>query len=498
LRITDAAGRVQTRDLEAYVDLALLDAGRSSFGVAIGQPSIAIEQAGSLSQPWVLAAEFARGIGPRTTVNAALASMPDLQRNALEVGVTQALGNWLVGSDLKCSAGESQGCSASLRFRRGSDPLQVRPGWRLEGALDARQGSYLDLLGPASAGDRAQLLLRAARSLSERYGVAFGLRAGWDELDGSDSVFSGQLSGRLGRRFSFRVGIERANGSETARDTRLVASISLLFDHASQSLQMDVDSLDSLQAARWQLNRGGMHGGYNATLGATRSDLGRNADAAVSYRHERFGADLSSSQVMPQFASSASETRLTLRSGVVFADGQFGMTERVIGAFGIVVPTDAAAAGTVYVNPVDADYLASSRGPGPAVLPSLRAYDARALVLSLPELAPDHDPGELFPVVLPGYKGGVLIHAGGAATVSIEARILNADGSPAELLSGQLEPDTGGAPLPVFAGRGGRLRASGLRAGRWTLVLNSRPQRRHTLIIPADALGTIPLGDMKP
>jgi outer membrane usher protein FimD/PapC len=241
-----------------------------------------------------------------------------------------------------------------------------------------------------------------------------------------------------------------------------------------------------------------MHGGYNATLGATHSQRGSNADAAASYRHERFGADLSSSRAMPDFAPAASETRLTLRSGLVYADGQFGITERVIGAFGIVVPTDSAAAGTVYVNPVDTDYLASSRGPGPAVVPNLRAYDARALVLSLPELAPDHDPGELFPVVLPGYKGGVLIHAGGAATISVEARIVNADGSPTELVSGQLEPDNGGQPLPVFAGRGGRLRASGLLAGRWTLILNTRPQRRHTLIIPADAQGRLELGELKP
>lgn len=498
LRITDAAGRQQIRQLQAFVDLSLLDHGRSRYQLALGQPQLAIDAAGRLSRPWTWAAEYAAGIGPVTTVNAAVASIPDLHRHAAQLGLTQAIGNWLVGTELACSAGGSQGCSANLRFRRGGDPLDLRPGWRLEGALSARQAAFADLLGPVAADDSAQLLLRAARSLSERYSVAIGVRAAWDEPGGASGVVSAQLSGRLGSRFSFRLGVERASGSELVRDTRLVLGIAMLFDRARQSVQFDADTFDHLQSTRWQLNRGGMHGGYNATLGASDGDFGSNADAAASYRHERFGADLSLSRALPMSGADSNESRLTLRSGLVYADGHFGMTERVLGGFGIVVPADRAAAGTLYVNPVDDDYLASSLGPGPAVVSTLRAYEPRALVLSLPDLAPDHDPGELFPVAMPGYKGGVLIRAGGAATVSLLARIVNADGTPAELLSGRLEPADGSAVIPVFAGRGGRLRASGLSAGRWTLVLDAHPSRRHELTIPDNAQGLIDLGELKP
>ena len=498
LRITDAAGREEVRQLQAFVDLSLLDAGRSRYRLALGQPQLAIDSAGQLSQPMTLAGEYALGIGPFTTVNAAAASIPDLNRHAAQLGLTRAIGNWLVGTEMACSVGGLRGCAGNLRFRRGGDPLDQGPGWRLEGALSARQADFADLLGPVAAGDSAQLLLRASRSLSERYSVALGVRASWEDAGDASGVVSAQLGGRLGRQLSFRVGVERASGNELLRDTRVVASIALLFDRSRQSVQLDADTLDDLRSTRWQLNRGGMHGGYNATLGASDGDFGSNADAAASYRHERFGADLSLSRAMPLLGADSSESRLTLRTGLVYADGHVGMTERVLGGFGIVVPVDSVAAGTVYVNPVDEDYLASSLGPGPAVVPTLRAYEARSLVLSLPELAPDHDPGELFPVAMPGYKGGVLIRAGGAAMVSLQARILNADGSPAELLSGQLVPADGADALPVFAGRGGRLRASGLSAGRWTLVLDVSPTRRHELIIPADAKGVVDLGDLKP
>ncbi len=498
LRITDAAGRVETRQLEAFVDLSLLDEGRSRFAIALGQPAIALDLDGRSARPWTVAAEYASGVGPRTTVGYALASMPDLQRHVGEIMLTQAIGRWLVAAQLGCSAGLSQGCLAGLRFRRGGDPRAARPGWRLEGALSMRQADYLDLLSPEAGGGRSQVLLRAARSLSERYSLALGLRAGRSDHAQTDALLSAQLGGRLGRNFSFRIGVERFHASGQPHDTRFTASLSLLFDRASQSLQWDADSLDALQSARWQLNRGGQRGGYSATLGGSRSELGDTADASGSYRHERFGVDLSLGESMPAVGTGARDTRLTVRSALVYADGHVGLTERVVGAFGVVVPSDPNAAGTVYVNPVDEDYIASSRGPGPAVVPNLRAYEARSLVLSLPDLAAGHDPGPLFPVVLPGYKGGVVIPAGGAATVSLGARLLDAEGQPLELVSGQLAPADGGEALPVFAGRGGRLRANGLRAGTWTLILNARPQQRQTLVIPADAHGLIELGDLRP
>jgi len=449
-------------------------------------------------QPWIIAVDYALGIGPFRTINAAVASIPELNRHSAQLGLTQAIGNWLLGTELSCLAGGSSACSANLRFRHVGDPLDIRSVWRLEGLLSTRQAAFTDLLGKPADGDSAQLLLRASRSLSERFSMALGARAAWGEQDGASGVLSTQFGGRLGQRFSFSLGVERTTGSDLVRDTRFVANIAMVFDQARQMVQFDADTLDNLQSTRWQLNRGGMHAGYNAALGLDRGDFGRNTDAAASYRHERFGSDLSLSRAIPDLGVESSESRLTLRTSLVYADGQLGLTERVLGSFGIVVPADSAAAGTIYVNPVDRDYLASSRGPGPAVVASLRAYEARALVLSLPDLAPDRDPGELFPVVLPGYKGGVLIRSGGTPTVSLQVRVLNDDGSPAEFLSGRMEPADGAAAQPVFVGRGGRLRASGLSTGRWTLVLETNSPRRHILIIPANAQGVIDLGDLKP
>lgn len=495
LRITDAAGRQQSRTLEAFVDLALLDEDRSRYAFSLGQPVIAVEDGDRLLQPWTLAADYARGIGPRTTLNAAAASMPALGRSAVELGLTQALGGWLVGSELACALGDARGCRGDLRFRRGGAPGEARPGWRYEGALGYRQAGFADLLGRPGSADSATLLLRGSRSLGAGYQLAFGARSAWSAAR-QDSVLSLQIGGRLLRNLGVRASVERVLGE--VDDTRYGLSLTWLYDHARQSLQIDSESTDQLIAARWQLNRNEQRGGYSASVGSSHSTQLDSSDAALSYRHERIGADLTLGRFAPSAGLAAQDTRLSLRSALVYADGEFGISERVLGAFAIIAPADPVAAGPVYVNPVDADYLASSLGPGPAVVPSLRAYDARPLVLVLPELARDHDPGELFPVVLPAYKGGVVVHAGGAPTLRIEARIVDADGQPVTMVSGSLQPESGGQPLPVFAGRDGRLRAAGLTPGRWTLVLDTRPRRQHAILLPADQRGVLDLGALKP
>lgn len=498
LEITDAAGRVQTRDLAAFVDLSLLDLGRSRYGFAIAQPRIAIQDEARLLYPWTVTAEYARGIGPATTAGISGAAMPELNRQMVELFLTRGVGRWLVGTRLRCAAGTANGCLADVQFRSSDGPNQSHPGWRLEGSLSAQQSGFSELIGSPTNVWRAQMQLRAGRSLGDRHALSVGLRLGRSESQPSDAEWSAQFGGRPSRQLSYRLGLEHYRGGSQPADTRITASITWLFDSNQQSARWAMDSRDHLQSVGWQLNRGGLHGGYDAFLEETISDLGRTLNASAGLRHERLGMDASYNNSRNDSDPAVQDLRLTARTAFVYADGAFGLTEQVSGAFGMVQPTDAAGAGTVYVNVVDDDYLASSRGPGPAVVANLRPYEARALVVSLPELAANHDPGPLFPVVQPGYKGGVLIPAGGAPTVSVVTTVLKANGMPLEMCPGQLVAETGGEPIPVFAGRGGRLRVNGLTAGVWTLTLNTTPKRIHRFVIPEQQSGLLELGELKP
>lgn len=497
LRLTDAAGRQEIRSLEAFVDLSLLDAGRSRFGLAAGRPILPLDSDGAPATPLVLAGEYAMGIGPRTTLSGGAAWIDALDRGAVNFGITRAMGQWLVAAQAACSVGAQSGCRGDLRFRRAPAATSAVGVWHYEGALGWRQAGFADVFGAASEEGSGQWLLRASRSIAERYSLALGTRGQWTAAGGSQGSLSALFGGRVGQQASLRLGLERSFGGVQSPTTRVVLSFTLLFDHARQSLQWDIEAPGARQTARWQLNRAGLHGGFNAALATSQGAQVDSREGSASYRHERFSTEVSLSEFHPEAGSVSAESRLSLRSALAFVDGQMALGERVLGGFAIVRPHDPVAAGTVYINPVDEDYLASSRGPGPALVSGLRPYEARALVLALPELAPDHDPGELFPVVQPGYKGGVLIQAGGAPQVRLQARILGLDGAPLAMVSGQLETQ-GQTPIPVFAGRGGVLRAAGLSPGQWQLVLQTQPPRRHAFQVTADSIGVLDLGDLTP
>ncbi len=497
LRITDAAGRTESRFIEAFVDLALLEAGRVRHSVSVGQIALPALLDNAIVQPWVLAADYSRGLGPRTTFGLGAASIPELQQHNIAISLTQAWGRWLTGAALACAHGNTQGCRADLRWRLAAD-ADAMPGWQHEGALGWRQSGYAELLSASAQGARTlQAQWRSSRTIRDRHQLTLGARAQWSGDPSSEYALSAQWASRFGRGLGLRIGIEQADVSGTV-DRRINVSFNWLFDEARQALQVEAESELSRYGARWQFNRQNQRGGYIANLGESRSDLGAVRDGAIGWRHERAGADLAIAQSSAPDGTASRDTRLAVRTALVFADGVFGITEQVQGSFALIDPWDSHAAGTVYVNPVEDDYLASSLGPGPAVVANLRAYEPRALALSLPELPADRDPGNLFPVVRPGYKGGAVVAAGGRPTIGLLLQIVDTSGKPLSMVAGQLLPEAGGNAMPVFVGRDGRLRAQGLIAGDWQLTLQTRPIRRHLLHIPADARGTIDLGTLSP
>jgi hypothetical protein len=225
LRITDAAGRQQTRTLEAYVDLALLDEDRSRYGLALGQPPLALDDQGTPVQPWGASAEYARGIGPRTTLAVAAASIPALQRHALELDLTQAIANWLFGVDLGCSIGQARGCRANLRFCRG--------GVRACGPAGSLGAS------PLAPGQLCRLLATQWRQCQPARVFICPILTVWLLRDSWNRATGNRTAVPVGGRLDAGLGTRRCRRDGARRPTRGDAELSLQFDQARRSLQLD-------------------------------------------------------------------------------------------------------------------------------------------------------------------------------------------------------------------------------------------------------------------
>ena len=53
-------------------------------------------------------------------------------------------------------------------------------------------------------------------------------------------------------------------------------------------------------------------------------------------------------------------------------------------------------------------------------------------------------------------------------------------------------------PVTIFTNRDGRFGAAGLRPGRWRLEMPTAPASVYILDVPANALGVVRAGDLKP
>jgi outer membrane usher protein len=501
LRVTDDAGRVQTRSLQTYVDFSLLDDGISRYSLALGYAPIALQRGpDQFDRPWILAAEHARGLR-LGTLGLAAVSAPELHYHAAELSWSQGWERHLWGAQLGCSHRESVGCRISVALRQ--DAVGGAQGWQHQVQADGWSSRWLDVVDAQPRGAAFAASWRAYRPLTERWQLALATQLRRQSGRREDAALGAQLSARLAGGWSLRLGLERTVQREnevTTGDFGVSINLGWLFDRARQSITVDYDSIDQAGSLAWQHARGGQSSGWSAGVLHSESPLATLQSASARLRAERWSGEASLARTDTEGRESR-ELGLLARTALVYAEGAFGVTERVNGGFAILQPA-AADVGPVYVNPYGEDFLASDRGPGPAVVNNLRPYQPRELAISMPSLPAGRDPGELLPNVVVPYKGGLRVALGGQRSINLQARVLDAQGEAVSMLPGTLRrldcAPVCSAPLPVFVGRGGRLTAMGLSPGRWTLELQGTSPRRHDFDVPVDTHDDIDLGELRP
>lgn len=501
VRITDDAGLVQTQTLQTYVDFSLLDEGISRFSLALGYPTIALQQGPEhFDRPWILAAEHARG-WRHGTLGVATVSVPEFGYHAAELAWSQGRERRLWGAQLGCSRGQATGCRISLALRQ--DAEEYAAGWQHQLQLDWWGPRWQDLIDEQPRGEAFAASWRAYRPLSDRWQLALATQLRQPANRREVAALGAQLSARLADGWSLRLGLERTLQREsgaTSGDVGVSINVGWLFDRARQSISADYSGIDRAGSLGWQNARGGQSGGWASGVVHSESPTTTLQAASARWHAERWSGEASFARTDAAGLGSR-EVRLLSRTALVYAEGAFGLTERVNGGFAILEPA-AADVGPVYVNPTGEDYLASDRGPGPAVVNNLRPYQPRELAISMPLLPVGRDPGELLPNLMAPYRGGLRVALGGQRSINLRALVLDASGEAVSMLAGTLrrldcEPGCP-PPLPVFVGRGGRLTAMGLSAGRWALDLQGSPPRRHIFEVSAETSDGLDLGELRP
>jgi outer membrane usher protein len=500
LVVQDDTGRNETIGLSFFSDTELLQPGLSIFSATAGFRRTGFGDFSSSEYDGnpTFSGFYQRGVTDRLTLGASLQADKDNQYATALAVVGTPIGLFgLEAAFDRSNVDDLQG-ALLISYRNAHRGYRGRQN-RLDVDFQIQSPRFSPLA-------RAGLQLNPYRyELNARYQFSLPL-----EIYGS--ITGAYSEGRGGQRdlATFSAGLARSFGrvnvslnygyrdNSSGSDHRGIFSITIPFasrqivrgtydtDRNRASIDYNLQAFEGLNQTRVQ-----------ATL--ARDDFGEAANIEVEHFSNRFRASLRHTADRTG-GLSVHHTDVVVTTGIGYADGVWAIGREADRGFVIVQPHPTLRGADVLVsNRYSAGPTASSGVFGPALVPLQRSYQPDSLEVEVPELRAGYDlgPGRLD--IRPGAASGYLWTIGSAASNTVLGRILRADGTPAQLLSGTLRPISGGeaVAVPFFTNRTGRMAASGVAPGRYSVIIAGTTRPVGEITVPENADGTINIGELR-
>lgn len=349
--------------------------------------------------------------------------------------------------------------------------------WQLSGSVS---GTYV-IGRDVETGDRYGVDVSLARNFGGN--LSAGLNAGYEQTTAAraESGIAGGFKAAL--RLSYRI--DQHSSIDATHDARYSQS-QLTYRHqegtgiGSWSAQAELDRTAS---------------------GGSDPD-GYGVNGAFSYTANRADISLSQHTGLAGLNTSNVEQRssVTAATALAFADGHVAVGRPVSNGFAIVTPHANLPESDVAIGASQASASATSDILGPALMGDVSPYSQMHVAIDVSNLPSGYDLGTGAFELRPGYKSGYALTVGSDYTVSVFGALLDAEGNPIQLLTGEAREDgkADSRVVTVFTNRAGKFAAQGLRPGRWVLDVATEPKTRFVLEIPKDTVGLFKAGTLKP
>lgn len=494
LLVDDALGRRELVVFDLYGGASLLDVGVTDFGVSAG----ALQEGG----------EFEYADTPAITGY--------VRRGVTDVLSLGAYGQWVDrrmlagatatwGSDFGLVevgvAGSHDGASGRSGYAASLDYVNevsiLDPDdTRFVVTSQAFSRDFQNAFERFARNPQAWRLAAQISSRLRRYTVNLGaafIKGRDDQADERAYDLSiGRSFGRLGLTFSLgRREIEFRDA-----ETRVGVSLTLgLGDRWNAQARYD-----SGESYREVLLRRSPTGELNDVSGGLRlsRDEGRDAlGGDLRYINNRFEAELISNRLAARTPGGPLTQESAWRASTLlaYADGSFGIGRPAREGFILARRHDSLKSSSLNLTDGNGRAIARAGWFGPAVAPIDRAYGVQRLELAVDPLPTGYDLGAGVISAFPGFGNGYAFTVGSDASRTVLGFLVNADGSPAALVSGVILPVNGPPPDPpraFFTNRAGRFVGDGLAPGRYRLVAGDRVMAEFE--IPQDSEGMIDVG----
>nr|WP_269808621.1 fimbria/pilus outer membrane usher protein [Enterovibrio nigricans] len=248
----------------------------------------------------------------------------------------------------------------------------------------------------------------------------------------------------------------------------------------------------------------GNTGGVSAFASIERDDdRDANINGSIDYTGNRFQARADHFTRFEDLSEDMRNhsTRLQLSSAIAFSGDNIAVGREVGEAFAIVSKHKSLAENTIDIDPSSTDGYARviSNTPSNVLIPDLISYNPQFVSFDVEDLPAGYDLGEGVFSVNPGYKQGYQFTIGSDAVITALGvlRFKNND-NPVPLTVGEAVflDDERVSPVEFFTNRKGRFAISGMRPGKYLLVLKTNPRTNVGIIIDDKGETLVRLGEL--
>ncbi|HEY1750667.1 MAG TPA: fimbria/pilus outer membrane usher protein [Caulobacteraceae bacterium] len=527
LLIQDDSGQREALNFSIFFDRSLLKTGLTEFGLYGGVESSNI--GGSVDYTGVPAVTgFVRhGFNDWLTAGANFQADSHVQMAGVESLWGTKIG--AIGADLAVShadvggagfalnlgynllqqlgeKGQSQSVVATVQYRSPNFATAGELTNFNHGALGVPLGGVTPVIGPVNPATQNQYAVQAGLNYNRTFSDYSFVGANVNYAVGRAGAANlGQFQVSYGRQLT-----ETANAvldfeydtSGIAKGFSVRLSLTKRFGRTG-SVRGDYDSAQRLGQVTVQDSHGRGVGSWNAT-GTLQGGAGQvGLDGDVEYMANRGQLGLAQSTSYDPGGHAITDMRTTARfdTAIAFTGGHVAIGQPIFDSFAILAPHESLKGAPVVVDPSPDGVLASSGPLGPALVSDIGSYSVRTVAYDVPRAPTGYDIGSGALRVDAPYRAGYFVEVGSDYSVTVIGRLTDADGKPIPLLAGHLIEEAGGQAshksVEFFTSRDGRFAASGLRPGKWRIVMPTDPETTVEIEVPKNDATLVRVGDLR-
>lgn len=251
-------------------------------------------------------------------------------------------------------------------------------------------------------------------------------------------------------------------------------------------------------------NNIGNTGGISAFASViTNEETDADMDAGVNYTANRYELSATHASRLEDISGETRNhsTDVTISSALAFAGSSVTIGRPVREAFAIVSKHKSLKENDVAIDPTkDGEYArVYLKGDASAMVPDLVAYNGQVIGYEVDDLPPGYDLGDGAFWIKPGYKRGFQLQIGSDAVLTVIGKLFDRQSNnPISLVAGVAHylGEAKQLPIDFFTNRNGIFAISGLKPGRYQLVLDTKEQESVIISLSERSDNLIRLGDV--